>query len=276
VEIIREGRKGAMIQIASLHIYPVKSCRAIDLTSFDVGPRGPLYDREWMIADDETGKFVSQREFPLLATITPRLSQDSLDLQFANSAVRVSLHHSIETSQRQVRVWNDDCNGLDEGDLVAEAFSDLLSRKVRLVRMAPTFERLLPEKYDRRGSHTGFADGFPFLLTSIESLDDLNAKLPSPAPMARFRANIVISGASAFLEDTWKQIQIGPISFALPKPCARCVIVNTDQVTGARSPEVLKTLATYRTSDRKVLFGQNLIHLAQGRLRVGDKLDVFS
>ncbi|PWB77113.1 MAG: hypothetical protein C3F15_04000 [Holophagae bacterium] len=43
-----------------------------------------------------------------------------------------------------------------------------------------------------------------------------------------------------------------------------------DHATGERGREPLRTLATYRLLDGKVLFGQNLIHDGTGTIRVGD------
>ena len=55
-----------------------------------------------------------------------------------------------------------------------------------------------------------FADAFPFLLISEESLADLNSRLDSPVTMRNFRPNIVVKGCNApYEEDTWKKIVIG-------------------------------------------------------------------
>jgi uncharacterized protein YcbX len=48
------------------------------------------------------------------------------------------------------------------------------------------------------------------------------------------------------------------------------VITTTDQRTGERSPEPLRTLAGYRRSAGEVLFGQNLVHRGRGVIRIGD------
>ena len=40
-----------MITVRSLHIYPVKSCRGIELETAEVGPTGFCYDRQWMVVD---------------------------------------------------------------------------------------------------------------------------------------------------------------------------------------------------------------------------------
>jgi uncharacterized protein YcbX len=50
------------------------------------------------------------------------------------------------------------------------------------------------------------------------------------------------------------------------------VITTTDQRTAERSVEPLKTLATFRSSENGVLFGQNLLVTKSGNLSVGDEL----
>ena len=120
----------------------------------------------------------------------------------------------------------------------------------------------------------GFADGFPFLLISQASLDELNRRLETPLPMDRFRPNIVVEGCEPHDEDGWNRMTAGEMSFRVVKPCARCVITTTDQATGERGREPLRTLATYRRFGSEVLFGQNLIHDGPGTLRVGDSCEI--
>jgi hypothetical protein len=114
------------------------------------------------------------------------------------------------------------------------------------------------------------------LLLSEASLEGLNRRLSLPVPMDRFRPNIVVSGCPAHAEDGWRKVRIGSVDFRVVKPCARCVITTTDQETGDRSAEPLRTLATYRVRDSQVLFGQNLIHGGRGSMRVGDPVVVLS
>ena len=120
-----------------------------------------------------------------------------------------------------------------------------------------------------------FADGFPFLIISQASLDDLNSRLDSPVEMNRFRPNIVVSGSKPFEEDTWKEIQIGECRFQIVKPCARCEITTINQQTAERGKEPLRTLATYRRDGNKVLFGQNMVALNTGKISVGDAVKIL-
>lgn len=146
----------------------------------------------------------------------------------------------------------------------------------RLVRMADDFVRRVDARYARQPSdQTGFADGYPFLLISQASLDDLSARL-APLPMNRFRPNIVVSGCDAFAEDDWREIRIGGIIFNIVKPCARRAIPTIDQDTAIAGPEPLRTLAAYRTFGQKVLFGQNLVAANTGTLRVGDEVEIIA
>jgi uncharacterized protein YcbX len=55
-----------------------------------------------------------------------------------------------------------------------------------------------------------------------------------------------------------------------PSAPDQCVVTTTDQATGERGVEPLRTLATYRRRDGKVFFGQNVVHEGAGRLRVGE------
>jgi len=98
-------------------------------------------------------------------------------------------------------------------------------------------------------------------------------------PIDRFRPNLVVSGGGAFEEDRWKRLRIGPVTFHSAGPCARCAITTTDQGSGERGQEPLRTLASYRRNPDKpgdVNFGQNLIHETKsGMLRVGDPVEIL-
>lgn len=262
-------------QVQSLHIYPVKSCGGIDLQEMKVLDRGPEWDRNWMIVD-ANNKFITQRQHPQMALI--RTSLDTPNLKFevqGHGSFLVPLNPSSPLAPAKSEVWSDTCDSLDEGEKVAQFLSDFLGLSCRLVRMAPNFKRLLPEKYNLPGTHTGFADGLPFLLTATASLDLLNSKLEQKIPMDRFRANIVLKTETPHEEDTWQTIQIGDIRFNVARFTSRCVITGIDQKTAQTSKEPLKTLATYRRDGTRVNFGQNLIHLNQGTLRIDDKLSII-
>jgi hypothetical protein len=136
--------------------------------------------------------------------------------------------------------------------------------------------RVSPEYAVHTDDHTGFADGYPILLTSEESLNDLNSRLESPVPMNRFRPNIVVRVHAPFAEDSWSRIRIAGVEMAIVKPCARCVVTTIDKETLARSKEPLKTLGKYRRHALGAIFGQNAIPLNAGRLEVGMRVEVLA
>ena len=122
-----------------------------------------------------------------------------------------------------------------------------------------------------------FADGFPLLVTNDASLADLNARLPVPVGMDRFRTSVAVEGAEPWAEDGWAWLQIGTVLFAGTKDCARCAVTTVDQDTGVRSEdtEPLRTLARFRRkAGGRIIFGQNLIPRGLGRIAVGDAVRV--
>ena len=264
------------LKVASLHFYPIKSCAATDVETLEFGPRGPLYDREWMLIDAATSTFLTQRQQTSLARVKTNLKSSTLEISIPEQSEKLELPLQGSSGPQIVtKVWKDECLVYEPSTKVSEGFSEYLKHKVKLVPMQPDFTRLLDEKYKVPRAQTGFTDQFPVLLTSLASLAELNARLNERVPMNRFRANIVLEGGEAFAEDRWQTVKIGAIEFKVSKPCARCIVINTDQKTGERAPEPLKTLATFRRSDAgKVLFGQYLIHLQEGRIRKTDVVRV--
>jgi uncharacterized protein YcbX len=237
---------------------------------------GLEHDRRMMVVTPE-GEFLTQREYPRLALVAPKLENGTLKLSAPNYD---SLQLGIQTSGTPwlVNVWKSKgVHAIDQGEEAAVWFSDWLGTSVRLVHVADGYKRLVNEVYAvNDDDHTGFADGYPILLTSEEGLQDLNSRLESPVPMNRFRPNIVVKGCEPFAEDTWNRIRIGNVELAVVKPCARCEVTTIDKDTLERSKEPLKTLGRYRKQKLGAIFGQNVIPLSEGSIRVGMPVEVLS
>jgi uncharacterized protein YcbX len=258
--------------VSALHYYPVKSCGGVPLERAVLGPRGFMHDREWMLVGAE-GVFLSQRRLPRMALISPELDDEQLTLRAPGMPALAVPGRSGGRTTR-VTVWRDDCLGVDEGDEAAEWLSTYLRAACRLVRFAEGQVRRVNPEYARSpDDQVGFADGYPFLLTSEASLRDLNARLAEPLPMDRFRPNIVVSGCDPYAEDGWASLRIGEVAFDVAKPCARCAITTVDQRAGTKGAEPLRTLAIYRRQGSGVMFGQNLIHRGLGQISVGNPVD---
>jgi uncharacterized protein YcbX len=251
-----------MVTLAGLFVYPVKSCRGTPLARGTLTRAGMAHDREWMVATPE-GRFLTQRELPMLALVAPQLHDGALLLD-APGMPRLALPLEARSGERRpVVVWRDACQAIDAGDAAAGWFSTFLGRPVRLVRFDETRRRRTdPQWSDGLEGETRFTDGFPLLVLSRASFDDLNSRLPQPLPLDRFRPSLLIDGCEAYAEDRMAALEAGGVRIRLVKPCARCVITTTDQSTAERDgEEPLRTLRTYRWDARLkgVVFAQNAI-----------------
>jgi uncharacterized protein YcbX len=130
-------------------------------------------------------------------------------------------------------------------------------------------------------AQTGFTDAYPLLIVNEASLDALNATLQVPIPMNRFRPNLVVRSARAWDEDRWTKLRVGGVPFDGVKPCARCVAITTDQLTGDKpqGSEPLSRLAelntqTLKTGSKGAMFGMNLVHRGQGTIHVGAPVEI--
>jgi uncharacterized protein YcbX len=263
-----------MTNLSALYYYPIKACRGQAVDAAFVVRRGLRHDRRFMIVDLQ-GRFITQRNEPALALVVPQLTDTGLSLSAPNIP-GLSLPVAASGPMKRVSVWSSDAvEAIDQGDEAADWLSAYLKVAARLVYMPVGSIRPVNQQYAvRPDDHVSFADGYPILIVSQESLDDLNARLDVPLSMDRFRPNLVVAGCQPFGEDRWKRICIGEVELALVKPCARCEVTTIDQATAVRSKEPLKTLATFRRADgNKVMFGMNAIPLNEGRLRVGDPVE---
>jgi uncharacterized protein YcbX len=260
-------------QLTGLTVYPIKAAGGIPVNDWEVDEFGLRYDRRWMVVD-RSGEFLTQRSHPSLALIRPSIHDGSLRIDAPGMrSLELPLEPSTSTSV-DVRVWKDTCPAAWLGEPAASWFSEFLKSTCGLVYMTSETIRPADPTYAPGDTRVSFADAFPFLLISEESLADLNRRLADPLPMNRFRPNLVVAGVVPYAEDRWERIEINGIGIRVVKPCARCVVTTTDQLTTERGKEPLRTLATYRSIGGKVMFGQNAVHEQAGRLRLGDPVVV--
>jgi uncharacterized protein len=265
-----------VIKIDSLLVYPVKSCAGISLPRAKVTPRGLQYDREWMVVTPQ-GRFLSQREAPRLALVTTALDAHALQLTAPGlPRLSVPLEPDVRTGSTEVTVWGDTLLATDEGDAAASWFGEHLGRDVRLVRYDESRRRPTDPAWSQGlDGSSAFADGYPVLVVSRESLADLNTRLPAPIPIDRFRPNVIIVGCVPYAEDTIAALSGKSVKLRLVKPCTRCAITTVDQATGLPGgDEPVRTLRGYRWDAvlRGVTFGQNAIVEQSGWLETGSLL----
>jgi uncharacterized protein len=268
------------VTLSSLHIYPVKGLKGIDIPRARCTDRGLEHDRRWMVVD-ASGRFLTQREHPRMATVWTDIDGGALSLAAPDAgSVEIAIGRPQGAQSRPVTVWSSSVLAVAVSPEADAWLSDYLQLPCRLVYMPEESRRESNAKYAGRGKLVGFADGYAYLLANERSLGELNTRLAqrqhAPVPMNRFRPNLVVSGAAPFAEDGWSEIRIGDAVLKSVKPCGRCQVTTTDQTTGeVTGPEPLATLSTFRESGEfGLMFGMNLVTVREGSIRVGDTVEL--
>lgn len=277
-----------MAILSQLILYPIKSCAGMAVeeavaTVSGLRARG-VHDREWMLVNGE-GQFLTQREYPRMATIVPRVEGDALLVTAPGMApLRLALARDTTAPTRRVQIWDDVVDAGDCGDAAARWFEEVLGDACRLVRFRPGLERPTSTKWTGGApSSARFADAYPLLLIGAAALEEINARMLAAGrealPMNRFRPNLVVEGTDPFEEDYTESLSTDGIVIKPVKPCARCPIPAVDQATGIPGPDPLDILQSWRGKailDGAVCVGMNCIVLegAGGVLRRGQELDV--
>lgn len=263
--------------LASVHIYPLKSCAPLAREHACVQLRGLEHDRRWMVVDAD-GSFITGRKHPRLTLIiaTPA-GDDALRLR-APGMPDLHLSLPVHGERREVEVWGSRVDALVADAHANQWISTFLGVPAGFVHMHDACRRAVDTAYSQPGDIVSFADGYPLLAISQAALDLLNSRLAQPVPMLRFRPSMVIAGCTAHAEDAWRRIRIGAAEFDVVKPCIRCVFTTVDFERGRFDPsgEPLRTLLGYRRTPKGVSFGQNLIPRRLGTLHVGDTVEVLA
>ncbi len=271
------------MEIVSLHVYPLKSARGLNLPRARVTPLGLGSDRSAMLVDQD-GKFITQRELPQLAQVSafPHASMLMLSMEG-----RPDLPVAPPASERRlaVNIWDSSVSAPVAADSVNSKLSEWFERPVQLVFVDAETRRMADPQWAGEDSEMGFADGYQVLLTTTGSLTAINDALQAdglqPVGMDRFRSNIVIGCETPFEEDLWAAISIGSIRFDLIAPCPRCIMTSQDQRTGVRDGrDPMPAMRKLRMSaDRRAagaMFGWNAVPRGVGSISVGDRVDVVS
>ncbi|MGW5614097.1 MOSC domain-containing protein [Streptomyces sp. NPDC003877] len=267
----------------AIHVHPVKAVRGLAPREAAVEPWGLAGDRRWLLVDDG-GKVVTQRQQPRLALAAAELLPDGGVRLSAPGREPLTVPVPRPIGTVPVQIFRDKVEAVPAEDPAAHAWwSSYLGIGVRLAYLdEPATRRPLDPRYARPGETVSFADGFPLLLTTTASLDALNSLIAQgdhadegPLPMDRFRPNVVVAGTGPWAEDDWTRIAVGEVTFRVAKPCGRCVVTTTDQGTSERGREPLHSLGRHRRLDGKLVFGQNLVPLSRGTIRLGDPVTIL-
>ena len=261
-----------MLRLSALYRFPLKSGKGESLPQARLDKLGLVGDRRWMLVDEASGRFLTQRTEPKMSQLSALWNgAGGLTLSAQGfSPLEVALPDP-DDNLRGVTIWRDTLRVPDAGDEAAQWLSGFIDKPVRLVHVPLQRARMTESGYGQDDDKVAFADGYPLLLIGQASLDDLSQKVGRSLEMLRFRPNLVIEGSEAFAEDGWKRIRIGDVEFRVVKSCSRCILTTIDPQTGERDAnrEPFATLNNYRKQEGGAMFGQNLVNDGEGVLEVG-------
>jgi uncharacterized protein YcbX len=269
------------LSLTSIHRFPVKSCRGESVPELLVEPWGLAGDRRWMLVD-ETGVAITAREVNRMMLIDPAITPDGL-LVTAPDLPTLTVPIPDPAAQTPVGLWSSHLTAAPAGPEADAWFSKAMGRTARLVHLDDPTRRATSPEFSEPDDRVSFADGYPLLLATEESLAALNDVVlersqgaHEPLPMTRFRPNLVVAGAEAWAEDDWRRVRVGDAVFRAVKGCARCVLTTIDPDTGLREKEPIASLARVRRWDGKTWFAINLVPDVSGvAIRVGDEVEVL-
>jgi len=262
--------------VTHLYIYPIKSLGAVSLSESVMEKEGLRGDRRFMLVD-VSGKFITQRTRPELTRFVLSESAQGFIVKDSASGLEKELTwEPVLGSWIPVEIWEDQLPAREVLEGWSDWFSTALSEEVKLVRISSEKPRVMKAKYQTEiAKNTSFADSLPVLLVSAGSYISLQERLEEPVDQLRFRPNIIVSSQEPFVEDTWSEIKLGEVLLSGAKPCARCPLVNVDPLTGESDKKTLKALASFRTLNHKVYFGQQFVPMSVGKIQVGMEVQVI-
>lgn len=201
-----------MLSVNQLFIYPVKSLGGISVSTAMVTDIGFQYDRNWMLVDENL-RFLTQREFPLMALLQTGLSEEGIRVfHKEEKGYYVVIPFTPQSAQIvSVNIFDETCEAVFVSNEVDEWFSEMLSHRCRLVYMPAELKRFVDKDYAKNNEATSFSDGYPFLMIGQASIEDLNKRLLEKLPVNRFRPNIVFEGGAPYEEDDLTHFAINRI-----------------------------------------------------------------
>ncbi|GAA5157253.1 MOSC domain-containing protein [Ornithinimicrobium tianjinense] len=259
------------MRITELRVYPVKSFAGDPVEEAVVEPWGLQGDRRWGLVDDAGEKVTARAVRAMLGLRAEQVDEETVRIHDRHGG---SILVDTPLGLPPVPVSHSRQGFAAPADAdVSRWISERLGRPVRLVwQEDPTVRRVSGAHGGLEGDVLSLADAGPLLLTSETSLARLQEWVGTgpELDMVRFRPNVVIDGAEAFAEDTWRTVRLGEVDFRVTEVCDRCVMTTVDPVTLEGGPEPVATLARHRRWEGKTWFGVRLVPLGEGVLRTGD------
>ncbi|KAJ1302684.1 hypothetical protein OPQ81_003000 [Rhizoctonia solani] len=190
--------EGVDIKVTKLLVHPIKSCRGISLSESTVTLEGLQYDRQYVIVDAKSHKFITARQIPKMVLIGTaiKLGEDPLlSVSFPPESgippFETYLAPSPETLANwelisDVEIWHDtglngyvaESSSPDSTTSPSAVLSCYLGRDVLLVLKGPS-RRIAHPTSTHPDLDVGyrFQDGFPLLIATTESLAAVQEKV---------------------------------------------------------------------------------------------------
>src|SRR6185312_12438236 len=141
---------GASARVASIHVYPMKACRAVDVDQAQVEPWGLAGDRRWLLVEP-AGRFISQREEPALALVTVGYAGGCGTITVSaagHPALRVPPAFQAGGAEMlRVSIWGEPVLAAAAGAQADAWFSGYLGHPVRLVYLDDPTRRPVDPEY---------------------------------------------------------------------------------------------------------------------------------
>ncbi|KAL6724713.1 hypothetical protein Aduo_019577 [Ancylostoma duodenale] len=228
--------------ISRLIVYPVKSCRGIDLDRSHLTKTGLQYDRVFMI--ECCGTTLTQKRHEKMCKISTKIDEPTAMLSLYNaddplSFVKLPLITCEKSLQSGVV-----CQSNVQTSECAAAASTWVTKFLGL-----------PECRLRRvaqDSNKSLSNEAPYLMVneaSIKILADV-VGLTIEETIDRFRPNLVVRGIPPFLEDTAKYMFIDGFRFEVIKKCTRCEMICVNPATGVKEPQLIVALRNFRHREK--------------------------
>jgi len=160
------------LQLTGIRRYPVKSCSGFDLDQAVVERCGLAGDRRWMVVD-ESGVVVTAREHPTMLLITPELTDTGLHLH-APSQPDLAIGRPTEAPLEDVTVWRSTVAASPAAHDAHAWLSAVIGKPVRLVYLDDADRRSPNPDFADTDDRVSFADAYPVLLATEESLQAVN------------------------------------------------------------------------------------------------------
>jgi uncharacterized protein YcbX/energy-converting hydrogenase Eha subunit A len=265
------------MHVESIAFYPVKGCRRVEVARAEVEPWGLAGDRRWLVVDAATGVAITLRDTTAMVGIQPVPRPGGLVLR-APGLPDLTVDEPRDHELIEVKVWGFAGPAMRAGDEADGWLTRALARQVRLVFLDDPTRRAVDPDFGTAVDRVSFADDYPVSLANLGSLAALNDAIldadpaAEPLPVTRFRPNLVVAEAAVWVEDGWVggRLRVGEVTFRVPKPIDRCVVTTTDQETGVKGHEPLRTLGRIRNVNQGLLFCLHLIPDGRGQVAVGD------